>query len=309
MITGAAPFPLDRPTSFAGIDLSIVGENEIAVSQPVGPHFLDHRGQTTIGSVGVLTDVAVGAAIAVGRLQATGERPQTVMSQITVSSAHAFPVEGSVSGRGRSVYFDDTTGLAEATMFDNDGNPVIHLTGRSIVVGRAPSEDLRAPDSTHPSDTDLEPEGLAEPGVLAELAGLEVVEGIAAGSLPRGPLAGLLGMTVTGAARGTVDGEIVPLAWMANPIASIHGGALMSMAEVVSGLAAQTLTGVGGRYRMLQISADYLRSPSVPGPAVQLRAEVTRAGRRLASIETVLSGADGTVYLRARANAQLFPGM
>lgn len=309
MITGAAPFPLDRPTSFTGIALSIVGDNEIAVSQPVGPQFLDHRGQTTIGSVGVLTDVSVGAAVAVARLQATGERPQTVMSQITVSSAHAFPTEGSVSGRGRGVYFDDTTGLAEATMFDDDGNPVMHLTGRSIVVGRAPSDDLRAPDTTHPSVTDIEPEGWADTGVLAELAGLEIVEEIAAGRLPRGPLAGLLGMTLTDVRHGTVDGEIVPLAWMANPIASIHGGVLMSMAEIVSGLAAQTLTGVGGRYRILQISADYLRSPASPGPAVQLTSEVTRAGRRLASIETVLSGADGTVYLRARANAQLFPGV
>ena len=308
MITDAAPFPLDRPTSFTGIALSIVGDNEITVSQPVGPRFFDHRGQTTIGSVGVLTDVSVGAAVAVARLQATGERPQSVMSQITASSAHAFPVAGTVSGRGRSVYFDDTTGLAEATMFDDDGNPVMHLTGRSIVVGRAPSDALRAPDTTHAAVTDIEPETWADTGVLAELPGLEIVEGIAAETLPRGPLAGLLGLTLTGVRRGAVDGEIVPRAWMANPIASIHGGVLMAMAEIVSGLAAQTLTGVGGRYRLLQISADYLRSPAVPGPAVQLRSEVTRAGRRLASIETVLSGADGTMYVRAHANAQLFPG-
>ncbi|MFD6882710.1 PaaI family thioesterase [Rhodococcus sp. BL-253-APC-6A1W] len=309
MITDAAPFPLDRPTTFTGIGLSITGDNEIAVSQPVGPRYLDHRGQTTIGSVGVLTDVSVGAAVAVARLHATGERPQSVMSQITASTAHPFPVTGAVSGRGRSVYFDDTTGLAEATLFDDDGNPVMHLTGRSIVVGRAPSDALRAPDVTHAAATGTEPGPCADPGVLAELGGLEIVAGIAAETVPRGPLAELLGLTLTAVEHGTVQGEIVPLAWMANPIASVHGGVLMSMAEIVSGLAAQTLTGVGGRYRLLQISADYLRSPAAPGPAVQIKSEVTRAGRRLASIETVICGADGTVYVRARANAQLFPGV
>lgn len=308
MTLEATPFPVDRLAAFTGIAVATTGSDSISISQSVGPRFLDHRGHTTIGSVGVLTDLAVGAPVGAARLHATGVKPGVVMSQITASTAHPFPTTGMISGHGRSIYYDDVTGLSEATMFDGSGNPVLHLVGRSIVVGRAKSVTPAAETACHITAADLEPEAWADTGVLDELPGLDIVSGIAAGTLPRGPVAGLLGLNLTGVEHGTVSGEIAPLDWMANSFDTIHGGVLMSMAEVVSGLAVQTLTGVGGQYRMLQVSIDYLRSPAVLGPIVQLRAEVVRAGRRLASLETVITGPDGTVFARAHANAQLFPG-
>ena len=112
---------------------------------------------------------------------------------------------------------------------------------------------------------------------------------------------------MTAAERGVVQARLSPREWMANVIGSVQGGVLVSMAEAVTGLAAQTLTGIDQDYRVLEIGLDYLRSPAVPGPVIELRSASVRAGRRLASFETTLCAADGTVYVRAHANVQLLP--
>ncbi|MEE2030641.1 PaaI family thioesterase [Rhodococcus chondri] len=306
MTTEALSFPLDRPTRFTGIEVSVSGPESLSLRQAVGPRFHDHRGHTTIGSIGVLTDLAVGTPVGLARFNRTGVRQQAVIAQLTASTAHHLPTTGVVAGVGRGLHFDETAGLASAEIHDDEGNLVVHLIGRTIAVGRGAVELVS--DDTHPgSAAEVAPEPSAEPGVLAELSGLDVVAGIAAGSVPRGPLAGMLGLEVRSVERGTVRADLTPSGWMANPLGSVQGGVLVSIADAVTGLAVQTLTDIGQQYRVLQLSVDYLRSPAVPGPVVHVQSDVVRAGRRLASLETVLTGPDGTVYVRAHANAQLLP--
>ena len=151
-----------------------------------------------------------------------------------------------------------------------------------------------------------EPEQWDDPELLAGHSGLDIVEGIVAGTVSRGPLAALLGLRLQRTERGLVHGLISPGEWTANPFGSIQGGVLVSIADTIAGLATQTLTEIGGQYRILNLGIDYLRSPDAPGPDVHAHAEVIRAGRRMATIEARLVGDDGTVFFRAHANAQLF---
>lgn len=305
MSTDTSPPLLDRPTAFVGVDIAVTGPDTITLAQPVGPRFFDHRGLTTIGSIGVLTDIAAGYAARVAREAHTGVRRQDVLAQLSATTADPFPRSGSVSGIARGLHFDDTTGLSVADVRDDDGRLVLHLTGRSMTVGRAPAESGAAMiPETEPV---CEPEPWAEPQVLASRPGLDLVTGIAGGTVARGPLAGLLGLQVRAAERGTVRGALTPADWMANPIGSIQGGVLVSIVDVGSSLAAQTLTAAGQEYRTLQLTVDYVRSPAVPGPEVLLHSEVVRAGRRLASVETTLTAPDGTVFVRALTSVQLLP--
>ncbi|UYP18617.1 PaaI family thioesterase [Rhodococcus sp. Z13] len=303
MAIETAQFSVDRPGRFMGVDLEVSDDGSLSISQPVGPHLFDHRGQITLSSIGVFCDFAAAAPAGLARLAETGERPQGVLSHLDASLAHPFPVSGTVSGHGRSLFYDDATGLSRTEVLADDGTLVAHVVARSVVVGRG------AVDTGTAEDDDVlvrdEPEPWIDPAVLAEMPGLDVVAGIAAGTLPRGPLAGLLGLEVTSAERGDVRARLTPRPWTVNIIGSVQGGVLVSIAETVTGLAAQTLTGIGQRYRLLEIGLDYLRSPAVPGDAVEVHSRVIRAGRRLASIETVLHAADGTVYVRGHANVQL----
>ncbi|MCK0090762.1 PaaI family thioesterase [Rhodococcus sp. HNM0563] len=299
-----ATFPIDRPATYSGVGVS-VSPDSVSVTQTVGPKFFDHRGQVTISAFGALSDIVGAAPAGVARQHATGVVAQAVLAQLTASTANPFPHAGQVSGVGRSMHFDDTSGLSSAEILDENGNLVLHLTGRTIVVGRTPTDRAGSAADPFPTAPD-EYEPWIDGHVLDSTSGLDVVSGIAAGTLPRGPLAGMHDLRVHTVERGAVRATVTPSEWMTNFIGSIQGGVLLSIAESVTGLAAQSLTEAGGQYRMLQITLDYLRSPAVPGPPVQVRSDVVRAGRRLASLETLLTGEDGTVYVRAYASVQLF---
>ncbi|MGX6509265.1 PaaI family thioesterase [Rhodococcus sp. SJ-2] len=306
MTLEAATFPIDRPTAYSGVGVNVSGPGSLTLTQMVGPRFYDHRGQVTMSALGAFADVAVGGPTSVARVHATGVRPQGVLSRLTASTAAPFPVAGEVTGIGRALHFDDTSGLSSAEVLDEHGNVVLHLTGRMIVVGRAPVDSVTDSAALTVDGTADPRESWVGADVLDSMAGVDIVGGIAAGSLPRGPLAEMLDLRVHSVERGAVRATVSPAEWTANLIGSIQGGVLLSIAETASSLAAQTLTDVGGHYRMLEISLDYLRSPAAPGPAVHLQSAVVRAGRRLASLETLLTGEDGTVYVRAHANVQLF---
>ena len=302
MTIETAQFSVDRPGRFMGVDIEVADDASVSITQPVGPHLFDHRGQTTLASIGVFTDFAAGVPAGIARFATTGERPQSVLSHLTATLAHPFPTIGTLVGHGNGLFFDESTGVSRTDVHDEQGALVAHLVGRSIVVGRTPG-DL-GPDAPETVPEHGERELWSDAAILAELPGLDIVTGISTGSLRRGPLAGLLGLEVTAAERGIVQARLSPRAWMANVIGSVQGGVLVSAAETVTGLAAQTLTGIDQDYRVLEIGLDYLRSPAAPGSVIELRSEAVRAGRRLASFETTLCAADGTVYVRAHANVR-----
>ncbi|MEE2056930.1 PaaI family thioesterase [Rhodococcus artemisiae] len=299
-----ATFPIDRPAAYSGVGVTVCPPGSVSVTQTVGPKFFDHRGQVTISAFGALSDIVGAAPAGVARQHTSGVVAQAVLAQLTVSTANPFPHAGLVSGVGRSMHFDDTSGLSSAEILDENGNLVLHLTGRTIVVGRTPTDGAGSSASFPTAPDEHEP--WIDGDVLDSTSGFDVVSGIASGTLPRGPLAGMHDLRVDTVERGAVRATVTPGEWMTNLIGSIQGGVLLSIAEIVTGLAAQSLTEAGGQYRMLQITLDYLRSPAVPGPVVKVQSDVVRAGRRLASLETLLTGEDGTVYVRAYASVQLF---
>ncbi len=202
---------------------------------------------------GALSDIVGAAPAGVARQHTTGVLAQAVLAQLTVSTANPFPRTGQVSGVGRSMHFDDTSGLSAAEILDENGNLVLHLTGRTIVVGRTPT-DGAASSSSFPTAPD-EHEPWIDDDVLDSKPGLDVVSGIAAGTLPRGPLAGMHDLRVDTVERGAVRATVTPNEWMTNFLGSIQGGVLLSIAEIVTGLAAQSLTEAGG-------STGSFRSPS-----------------------------------------------
>ena len=92
---------------------------------------------------------------------------------------------------------------------------------------------------------------------------------------------------------------------MSNPLGSIQGGVLITAADLITGLAAQTLTAPGQGYEALDMRIDFVRSPAADGPPIRAEAEVLRAGRRLALIESRLVDPSGRLLARAAASVQL----
>ncbi|MFD4180434.1 hotdog fold thioesterase [Rhodococcus sp. NPDC058514] len=270
-------------------------------SQELGPRFHDHRGRTILGSIGVLVDAVPGGAA--GRSVPAGT--QTVLSQITATLAAPLPEHGLVRAHGQVAHLDleSGIGLSDGDVSGPDGRTFAVLASRSVVVTRGAThaesvfsgEPLPVPD----------PEPVSASAEIVERSGLDVVGALASGTVARGPLAGLLGVELRAAERGRVVGEFAPRDWMANYVGSIQGGILISAADLLTGLAAQSLTDPGQDYRALDLKIDFVRSPALDGGPIRVEADVVRAGRRLALVDTRTVDATGALLARTSASVQL----
>ncbi|WP_305092870.1 hotdog fold thioesterase [Prescottella sp. R16] len=297
----ALPELRDRLNLLMGVQARAIRPGHLVLAQEVGPRFHDHRGQTILGSVGILADACPGGSLG----NSIPEDAGMVLSQLSATLAAPMPTTGVVVATGDATHLDLDAGmgLASGTMHDDVGTPLAVLQSRGILVTRPRSS----------ADTVLGGERLpvpaSEPSASAdELAGrtgLDTVDAIASESIARGPLAGLLDLRLTDIERGCVTAAFTPNEWMSNPLGSIQGGILITAADLVNGLAAQTLTAAGQQYRILDLRIDFVRSPAVDGPDIRAVADVVRAGRRIALIESQLVDASGQILVRAAASARL----
>ncbi|WFR73361.1 hotdog fold thioesterase [Prescottella defluvii] len=295
------PRGIDPLNTVMGVRTLAMNAAGASFEQSVGPRFHDHRGRTTLGSVGVVADDAVAGAF----YASVPPGSRTVVSQLTATAAGPLPTTGTVTAAASTAHLDleAGTGITVGDIRDPHGRVAVVLRARSFVVSRpsqvevhyGPAAELVVP----------EPEAVTAADELATMPGLAIVEAMAAGAVRRGPLAGLVDLTVDASTHGTVTARMTPQAWMSNAIGTVQGGVLLSVADLAAGLAAQTLTEPGTTFRTLDAHVDLVRSPAVDGPPLQVRSDVVRAGRRLALIETRLTAPDGHLVVSARASVQL----
>ncbi|MFE3289532.1 PaaI family thioesterase [Rhodococcus sp. NPDC059234] len=266
-----------------------------------GPRFHDHRGLSGLASVGVLADTAVAGAF----FAALPPGNRTVVSQLTAAVAAPLPGAGALTARAGTDHLDldAGTGLSTGRVTTEDGTTAVSLLARSVIVTRAARDDSRSSGAPAPAIPDPEP---ADPESLVGLDGRAVVRGIAAGTIARGPLAGLIGLEVESVSGTAISARFASAAWMSNQIGSVQGGVLFSAADLTTGLSAQTLTSAGESYRLLDLKIDFVRSPAADGRPIRVEAEVVRAGRRIALIETRLLGSDGELLARSGSSVQLW---
>ncbi|MGW0040253.1 PaaI family thioesterase [Rhodococcus sp. NPDC003348] len=292
---------VDRLMAMMGARPGPVAPGRTEHTQEVGPRFHDHRGRTILGSVGVLVDSVPGGAV--GGLVPAGT--QTVLSQITATLAAPLPDRGAIVARGHAVHLDLDTGigLSAGDLTGPDGESYAVLTSRSVAVSRGATHAETVFGGAALPVPEAEPG--TDPSEFADRTGLAVVSAIAAGDIARGPLAGLFGVELTGVEHGRVVGEFAPQPWMANYLGTVQGGNLISVSDLMTGLAAQTLTAAGQGYRALDLRLDFVRSPALDGGPVRVRSEVVRAGRRLALIDTELVDTSGVLLTRTQSSVQL----
>lgn len=288
---------LDPLNTLMDITAVSVAPGDLTFAQKIGNRFHDHRGRTVLGSLGVMIDGAIGGAVYSGLT--TGH--QSVLAQVTISAAADIPATGTVSAKGQLMHLDDGVGLASGQLRSDTDALLAVIAGRAMIVSRPPvvgiSDYVEGPLLTVPV-----PEQVSD---LGGLSGSDVVEGIRAGTIKRGPLAGLLDLSLVDVTPGSVVGELAPVEWMANPLGAVQGGVLISATDAITGFAAQTLTRDDQDYRILDHKIDFLRSPAIGGPVMRAEADVIRSGRRLALVESRIVDNTGQVYIRATSSIQM----
>jgi uncharacterized protein (TIGR00369 family) len=148
----------------------------------------------------------------------------------------------------------------------------------------------------------------ASAAAALELAGLDAMRGIIAGTLPPPPIAQLLGFTIVEVERGRAVFAMEPAEWMFNPIGSVHGGIAATLLDSCMGCAVHSTLEAGVGYTTGDLQVRYIRAMGATTGRVLAEGRVVHAGRRTATAEgrlfveadekLIAHGTTGCVILR-----------
>ena len=116
-----------------------------------------------------------------------------------------------------------------------------------------------------------DPHALAEAG--RGLSGLEYLQKIIAGELPRPPISALMDFGLTELSEGRAVFTVEPAEYHYNPIGVVHGGLAATLLDSAMGCAVQSMLPAGAGYTTLEIKVNYVRPYDDRDGARALRSE------------------------------------
>jgi uncharacterized protein (TIGR00369 family) len=122
-------------------------------------------------------------------------------------------------------------------------------------------------------------------GAAAGMSGLEYLQAISEGRVPRPPIAELMGFEGIEAEEGRAVFAVVPEEYHYNPIGVVHGGLAMILLDSAMGCAVQTLLPAGGAYTTLEVKVNFARTITRDTGRVLCEAKVVHPGRTVATAE------------------------
>jgi uncharacterized protein (TIGR00369 family) len=127
------------------------------------------------------------------------------------------------------------------------------------------------------------------------LAGLEFLTGLTDGRLPPPPVATTTGIEAVEFGAGRAVFALTPAEWQYNPIGSVHGGILATLADSALGCAVHSALPAGTGYTSLDLVLKFTRAVTVASGRVVAVGEVVSLGRRVATSQVTLTDAAGRV--------------
>ena len=142
----------------------------------------------------------------------------------------------------------------------------------------------------------------------ATMGGLEFLRAIRDGALPPPPIATLLGLRMADLEEGRVSFEYEPDESVYNPIGTVHGGLLCTLADTVIGCAVQSTLEPGVGYTSIDLQVAYLRSLSTTSGLVVATGLVTKPGRRVAFGRAEIADGHGRTVATATGSCLIIDG-
>jgi uncharacterized protein (TIGR00369 family) len=137
--------------------------------------------------------------------------------------------------------------------------------------------------------------GLAEPGDVAALSGLELLQAMIDGRLPAPAMAGTLGFRLVEVGEGKAVFEGEPWPGLLNPLGIVHGGWALTLIDSATGCAVHTTLPAGIGYTTVETKVNFSRPIAPEGGIARCEGSVVTRGRRIATAEARLLDADGKI--------------
>ncbi|MEO0679339.1 MAG: PaaI family thioesterase [Pseudomonadota bacterium] len=138
---------------------------------------------------------------------------------------------------------------------------------------------------------------MADPRDVAHLTGLQYMQALQRGELPAAPIARTLGFWLEDVRQGRAVFRGRPSFKAYNPIGSVHGGWFGAILDSALGCAVHSALPAGKVYTTLEYKVGLVRALHESTGDVLATGEIVHLGRRTATAEARLTGAeDGKLY-------------
>jgi uncharacterized protein (TIGR00369 family) len=137
--------------------------------------------------------------------------------------------------------------------------------------------------------------------------GLGFLKGIIDGTLPKPPIADLLGFDIVEAETGKAVFECVPEFRHYNPIGTVHGGLAMTLLDSCMSCAIQTTLAKGEIYTTLEVKVNLVRAITQETGLVRATGRLIHRGRTTGTAEGDIRDKAGNLFAHGTTTCVIFP--
>jgi uncharacterized protein (TIGR00369 family) len=148
--------------------------------------------------------------------------------------------------------------------------------------------------------------GYARPDQVNGRTGLEMLEAILAGKLPRPPVGDTLDFVPIHVERGLAVFQGRPQSKHYNPLGTVHGGWFAALLDSAVGCAVHSTLPAGKGYTTLELKVNFVRPLTAAVPLVRAEGKLIHDGRQVATAEGRVVGPDGRLYAHATTTCLVF---
>jgi uncharacterized protein (TIGR00369 family) len=138
-----------------------------------------------------------------------------------------------------------------------------------------------------------------------KLTGLELMQGMMQGRIPRAPIAEIIPMKPMEVASGYIKFSARADKRHINPLGGVHGGFAATVLDSVTGCAVHTLLEAGVGYGTIDLDIKMLRPIPLEKELVA-EGKVIHLSKKIGVSEGTLKDADGNLYALASATCMIY---
>jgi uncharacterized protein (TIGR00369 family) len=141
---------------------------------------------------------------------------------------------------------------------------------------------------------------------VASMSGLAYWRGVIDGHFPPPPIGEIIQMRVVDVENGRVTFSCTPDTSMYNPLGMVHGGAVCTLLDTVTGSAMHTTLPEGVGFTSVEIKVNYLKAVTAASGPLTAVGSVVRAGSRIGFTEGKVTDASGNLVATATSTLLVF---
>jgi len=149
--------------------------------------------------------------------------------------------------------------------------------------------------------------GVAPMETILAYDGIGFLKAIMDGTLPKPPIAELLGFDLVAVEPGTAVFEAVPEHRHYNPIGTVHGGFALTLMDSCMSRAVQTLLRQGEIYTTLELKVNLVRAITKDTGKIRASGRIIHRGRTTGTAEGDLRDSAGNLLAHGTTTCMIFP--